>query len=83
MVKKKSIKKKYIVGTFNQNTIICRQMCAYDCLCKVKNAFNLILNGKFDINPKVIKGECIGCKFCKYQDLCFKTGKDFVYLKED
>ena len=41
MVKKKSIKKKYIVGTFNQNTIICRQMCAYDCLCKVKNAFNL------------------------------------------
>ena len=50
---------------------------------KIKNAFKLILNGNFDINPKVIKGEYIGCKFCKYQDLCFKTGKDYVYLNEE
>ena len=50
---------------------------------KIKNAFNLILKNNFSINPKVIKGENIGCQFCKYQDLCFKTGKDLVYLKDN
>ncbi|MBQ8891354.1 MAG: PD-(D/E)XK nuclease family protein [Bacilli bacterium] len=50
---------------------------------KIKNAFNEILQGNFSINPKVINGENIGCKFCKYQDLCFKTGKDLVYLKDN
>ena len=50
---------------------------------KVKEAFNLILKGDFTINPKVINGEIIGCSFCKYQDLCFMTGKDLVYLKSD
>ena len=48
---------------------------------KIKECFNLILKGDFSINPKVINGENIGCSFCKYQDLCFKTGKDLVYLK--
>ena len=50
---------------------------------KIKEAFDLINNGEFTINPKVIDGENIGCSFCKYQDLCFKTGKDLIYLKEE
>ena len=50
---------------------------------KVKDAFNNILNGEFKINPKIINGKNLGCEFCKYNDLCFKTGKDFVYLKEE
>ena len=50
---------------------------------KIKNAFIKILVGDFSINPKVIQGENIGCQFCKYQDLCFKTGKDLVYLNEE
>ena len=50
---------------------------------KIKEGFKSIKENKFDINPKVINGENIGCRYCKYQDICFKTGNDFVYLKED
>ena len=48
---------------------------------KINEAFNSIINGKFNINPKIIKGENLGCKYCKYNDLCFKTGRDYVYLE--
>lgn len=48
---------------------------------KIKEAFKNIRDGNFNINPKVIKGENLGCSFCFYKDLCFKTGKDLVYLK--
>ena len=47
----------------------------------IKKAFSLIEKGEFFINPKIIGGENVGCSFCKYQDLCFKNGKDFVYLE--
>ena len=50
---------------------------------KINEAFNLIKNGNFDINPKVINGDNLGCKYCKYNDLCFKTGKDYIYLKSE
>ena len=50
---------------------------------KIKEGFDNIKNNKFDINPKVINGENIGCRYCKYKDLCFKTGGDLVYLKEE
>ena len=49
---------------------------------KIKNAFQGIKEGDFKINPKVIGGENIGCLFCKYKDLCFKTGSDYVYLEK-
>ena len=49
---------------------------------KIKEAFKEISKGNFSINPKVIANENIGCRFCSYQDLCFKTGKDLVYLEE-
>ena len=48
---------------------------------KIKEAFKDIDSGIFTINPKVINGDNIGCKFCKYQDLCFKSGEDLVYLE--
>ena len=48
---------------------------------KIQEAFKSIKEGEFNINPKVIKGENIGCSFCSYKDLCFKTGKDLVYLE--
>ena len=47
---------------------------------KIKEAFIEIDNLNFPINPKIIGGENIGCSFCKYKDLCFKTGSDYVYL---
>ena len=49
---------------------------------KIKEAFKEISKGNFSIDPKVIANENIGCRFCSYQDLCFKTGKDLVYLEE-
>ena len=35
----------------------------------------------FDINPKIINGINKSCEYCKYQDLCFKTPKNNIYIK--
>lgn len=49
---------------------------------KIKEASIDILDSKFDINPKEMNNEVIGCKFCKYKDICFMKPKDTVTLKE-
>lgn len=49
---------------------------------KLKDAAKEIENGNFKINPKQIGSKLVGCEFCKYRDLCFKTEKDIVYLNE-
>lgn len=49
---------------------------------KIKEASMDILDSKFDINPKEMNNEVIGCKFCKYKDICFMKAKDTVTLKE-
>ena len=49
---------------------------------KIIEAGNNILNGNFNINPKRIGDELIGCKYCKFKDLCYKTKKDIVKLEE-
>lgn len=49
---------------------------------KIKEASKDILNSKFDINPKEMNNENIGCSFCKYKDICFMKPKDTVTLKE-
>ncbi len=49
---------------------------------KIKEAFTEIKSGNFQIDPKVIGGNMVGCLYCKYQDLCFKTGNDYKYLKK-
>ena len=48
----------------------------------IDNAFNNILDCNFDINPKVIGKDLIGCEYCKYKDICFKKEEDKVYLEE-
>ena len=48
---------------------------------KIKEAGTNILNGKFNINPKRIGDELIGCKYCKFKDLCYKKEKDIVNLE--
>ncbi len=47
---------------------------------KIIEARDEILLGKFDISPKVINGENIGCEHCKYNDLCYKTNNDYLKL---
>lgn len=41
-----------------------------------------IINADFSINPKKIGKENEGCKYCKYQDICFKKEEDIIYLEE-
>ena len=49
---------------------------------KVKEARDRILNTEFDINPKEMDDKNIGCKFCKYKDICYMTSSDIVKLKK-
>lgn len=49
---------------------------------KIKDATNKILDGNFDINPKKIGKDIIGCEYCSYRDICYKTDKDIVELKK-
>ena len=53
-------------------------------LCKnnIEASITSIENADFKINPKVIKDEYIGCKFCPYNDICYKTYADYVILEE-
>lgn len=52
------------------------------CEEKIKDAIKNILNGNFDINPKIIKDDNIGCKYCHFKDICYHKEKDNVYLEE-
>ena len=47
----------------------------------VNEVINSLENGDFKINPKRIDGELIGCKYCKFKDLCFKREENIVDLK--
>ena len=48
----------------------------------IDNAFDNILDAKFNINPKRVGKDNIGCSFCKYSDICFMKEEDVVLLDE-
>ena len=41
------------------------------------------MKGEFDINPKRIDGELLGCNYCKFQDICYKTEKNIIDLEKN
>lgn len=49
---------------------------------KIEEATNSILNGEFLINPKKIDRDIIGCEFCGYKDICYKTEKNYIELEK-
>lgn len=49
---------------------------------KIVECADNILSGNFTINPKRIDGELIGCKYCKFKDICYKTENDIVNLEK-
>lgn len=49
---------------------------------KIIEAANNILEGNFKVNPKQIGDELVGCKYCKFKDICYKTEKDIVTLEK-
>ena len=42
--------------------------------------YEAIRGGKFDINPKADKNVCLGCEYCNFKDVCFKTDDDIVKI---
>jgi len=49
----------------------------------IDNAIDNILDADFSINPKKIGYENdLGCKFCKFKDLCFKKESDYKILED-
>lgn len=49
---------------------------------KINEAIKNIKNNNFEINPKQIGKENVGCAFCKFKDICYMSNKDIVYLNE-
>lgn len=49
---------------------------------KIEEATNSILDADFRINPKKIERDTIGCEYCSYRDICFKTEQDEIELKK-
>ena len=48
---------------------------------KINETINNIKEAKFDINPKY-DGKAIGCDFCPFNDICYKTPNDYVDIKK-
>ena len=47
---------------------------------KINECIKNIENAIFTINPKSIDEDNIGCKYCKYKDICYMTNKDIIEL---
>ena len=48
---------------------------------KIQQGAINILQGAFPIAPKKIAKENLGCKYCKFKDICFHNAKDIVELE--
>lgn len=48
----------------------------------INKAFNDILDTKFDIDPKRIGKNLVGCEFCKYKDICYMKEENIINLDE-
>lgn len=42
-----------------------------------------IINADFTIDPKVIDGDNVSCRYCEFKDICFKKEKDLVYINRE
>jgi len=49
-------------------------------LRQLKTAVDRMNKGDFSINPKQQGKENLSCKYCPFNDVCFKTPRDFVHL---
>ena len=49
---------------------------------KIKQAGKDIFDASFEINPKSINNQLIGCNNCKYKDICYMNNKDIVILED-
>lgn len=49
---------------------------------RIKEASEKIKEADFKVNPKIMGNDNLGCKFCKFRDICYKKEEDNVYLKK-
>lgn len=49
---------------------------------KINQAIEGILAAHFEINPKRVGMDNLGCKYCGFRDICFRTEEDIQNLKE-
>lgn len=47
---------------------------------QIDKTIDNILEADFTIDPKIINGENVSCKFCEYKDICFRKEKDLIYI---
>ena len=47
---------------------------------KILTALEEICNCNFTINPKIVEGKNVSCKFCEFKDCCFFNHNDLCYL---
>lgn len=50
---------------------------------KINEAYHNIISANFDINPKESNFINLGCEFCPFEEVCFKTPKDKKQIKEE
>ena len=49
---------------------------------KIDEAITGILNAQFEINPKRVGMDNLGCKYCSFKDICYLSEKNIKNLKE-
>lgn len=49
----------------------------------IEETIKSILEADFAINPKIIDGDNVSCKFCEYRDICFRREKDLNYINRN
>jgi len=50
----------------------------------IQNVANNIINGNFSMTSKIIDNkDNISCAYCPFNDICYHTAKDTVYLQSD
>lgn len=49
---------------------------------KIENAALSIMEANFEINPKQIGDKLVGCRFCKFKDICYMKNSDIQKLEK-
>lgn len=49
----------------------------------IEKATKNMMDGAFDINPKIVAKKNVSCEFCNFKSICFVNDKDYVYLNQD
>lgn len=58
-----------------------------DIKTKINNNIKMVISDikecKFDINPKRVGLENVGCEFCQFKDICFRSERDIVNIDKE